>query len=461
MSEPNKLSIVILAAGQGTRMRSALPKVLHPLGGRPLLAHVFATARALQPRRIVAVYGHGGRQVPAAFPDEGDVTWVEQAEQLGTGHAVDRALPGIPDSETVLVLYGDVPLITADTLGGLLARAEDGGLALLTAKLEDPAGYGRIVRDERGSVVRIVEEKDATALERHISEVNTGILAAPAGRLRAWLQRLDTDNAQGEYYLTDIIAMAVADGVTVRTAHPQHEVSETLGVNDKRQLATLERMHQRRQAEALMAQGVTVMDPQRLDVRGTVQVGRDVCLDVGVVLEGKVELGDGVHVGANCVLRDVALGAGSRILPMSVLEAMECGSNCRIGPFARIRPGTRLAAEAHVGNFVEIKNSQVGEASKINHLSYVGDSEVGRRVNIGAGTITCNYDGANKHRTVIGDDAFIGSDTQLVAPVTVGAGATIGAGSTITKDAPSGELTLSRSKQLSMTGWKRPTKKPS
>jgi len=439
-------------------MRSARPKVLHPLGGRPLLAHVLDTARALAPTRIFAVYGHGGQQVPDAFADQPDVTWVEQSEQLGTGHAVAQALPTIPEGDTVLVLYGDVPLITAETLHRLLEAANGNGLALLTARLDDPSGYGRIVRDGQGRAVRIVEQKDASALERDISEVNTGILAAPAGPLRAWLERLDTDNAQGEYYLTDVIAMAVADRLPVATAHPYYSTGETLGVNDKAQLAKLERMFQHREAEALMGQGVTVMDPARIEVRGRVQAGRDVCLDVGVVLEGDVRLGDGVYVGPNCVLRDVVIGAGTQILPMSVLEAAECGTDCRIGPFARIRPGTRLAAAAHVGNFVEIKNSQVGEGSKVNHLSYVGDSELGRRVNIGAGTITCNYDGANKHRTVIGDDVFVGSDTQLVAPVTVGAGATIGAGSTVTKDAPAGELTLSRAKQLSLSGWKRPTK---
>ena len=439
-------------------MRSARPKVLHPLGGRPLLAHVLDTARALTPARIIAIYGHGGQQVPDTFAEQADITWVEQTEQLGTGHAVARALPTIPDGDTVLVLYGDVPLLTLETLQGLLEGAAGNGLALLTAKLEDPSGYGRIVRDAQGRAVRIVEQKDASASERDIREVNTGILAAPAERLRAWLERLDTDNAQGEYYLTDIIAMAVADGLPVATAHPQYTTGETLGVNDKAQLAQLERMLQRRHAEALMGQGVTVMDPGRLEVRGHVQAERDVCLDVGVVLEGDVRLGDGVYVGPNCVLRNVVLGAGTQVLPMSVLEDMECGADCRIGPFARIRPGTRLAATAHVGNFVEIKNSQIGEGSKVNHLSYVGDSELGRRVNIGAGTITCNYDGANKHRTVIGDDVFVGSDTQLVAPVTVGAGATIGAGSTVTKDAPPGELTLSRAKQLSLSGWKRPTK---
>lgn len=459
MNVSNKnLSIVILAAGQGTRMRSRVPKVLHPLGGRPLLAHVFETARALAPARVLAVYGHGGDTVPGAFGAEPQVTWVEQTARLGTGHALDQALPAIPDDHRVLVLYGDVPLITPDTLQALLTRAHGDCLGLLTARLPDPGGYGRIVRDERGKVLRIVEQKDATELERRIDEVNTGILCGPAGRLRGWLDRLDADNAQGEYYLTDVIAMAVAEGLPVETAHPREE-AEILGVNDKVQLGALERVHQRRRAEALMAEGVTVMDPARLDVRGTVSVGRDVCLDVGVVLEGEVHLGDGVSVGANCVLRDVDIGPRTHVLPMSLLEDMSCGRGCRIGPFARVRPGTRLAEAAHVGNFVEIKNSRVGAGSKISHLSYVGDSEVGNRVNIGAGTITCNYDGANKHRTVIGDDVFIGSDTQLVAPVTIGEAATVGAGSTITKDAPAGELTLTRSKQLTIPGWKRPTKK--
>ncbi len=452
------LSVVVLAAGQGTRMRSNLPKVLHPLAGRPLVEHVLSTAAALSPQRTVAVIGHGGAQVREACAHLAGIEWVEQQEQLGTGHAVAQALPALPDRGLVLILYGDVPLIGADTLQRLLAAAGPQQLALLTANLDDPTGYGRIIRDERGRVLRIVEEKDASELERHVHEVNTGILAAPATPLRRWLAALGNDNAQGEYYLTDVIAMAAAAEHAVHTAHPAH-LDEVLGVNDPVQLARLERIHQRRQAEALMRAGVRVMDPARLDIRGRVRAGRDVVLDVGVVLEGEVELADGVYIGPHCVLRDSVLEAGTQVQAMSVIDSARCGPDSRIGPFARIRPGTALAAGAHVGNFVEIKNSSIGAGSKVNHLSYVGDSSVGARVNIGAGTITCNYDGVNKHRTVIGDDAFIGSDSQLVAPVTVGAGATIGAGSTITRDAPGAELSLSRSKQVTVPGWQRPKKR--
>lgn len=438
-------------------MRSALPKVLHPLGGRPLLEHVLDAARALAPRAIFPVYGHGGECVPEAFASAPDLLWVEQAERLGTGHAVAQAMPRIADTDTVLVLYGDVPLIAPATLERLLDAAA-GGPALLTVRLDAPQGYGRILRDAGGRVLQIVEEKDASAEQRRINEVNTGILALPAARLRTWLSRLGRDNAQGEYYLTDVIAMAVADGLSVQTAEPAAEY-EVLGVNDKRQLAELERWYQRGQADALMSAGVTVCDPARLDVRGRVVAGRDVVLDVGVVLEGQVELGDGVYVGPNCVLRNVSLGAGTQVQAMSVLEGVRAGPECHIGPFARVRPGTVLDARVRVGNFVELKNSQLGPASKVNHLSYVGDAELGREVNLGAGTITCNYDGANKHRTRIGDRAFIGSDTQLVAPVEVGADATIGAGSTITRDAPPGALTLSRSRQLTVPGWSRPRKR--
>ncbi|HKK14871.1 MAG TPA: bifunctional UDP-N-acetylglucosamine diphosphorylase/glucosamine-1-phosphate N-acetyltransferase GlmU [Gammaproteobacteria bacterium] len=450
------LSIIILAAGQGTRMHSDLPKVLHPVGGRPLLAHVIQTAEALEPEATFVVYGHGGEQVRAALAGH-EVAWVEQAEQLGTGHAVAQALPAIGDAGRVLVLYGDVPLIRAATLERLVQAAGDEGLGLLTAHLRHPAGYGRILRDDAGRVVRIVEEKDATADERLITEVNTGFITATAADLKRWITRLDSANVQGEYYLTDVIAMAAAEAVPVRTVAAD-SMAEILGVNNRAQQAELERHYQRHQAEAVMAAGVTLRDPARFDLRGTLTAGRDVTIDVNAVLEGDIELGDRVSVGPNCVLRNVRIGPDAEVLPHSVIEDAEIGAGARIGPFARIRPGTRLADDVHVGNFVEIKKSEVGEGSKVNHLSYIGDTTIGRGVNVGAGTITCNYDGANKHRTVIGDDAFIGSDTQLVAPVTVGAGATIGAGSTVTRDAPAGELTLSRAPQQTREGWKRPTK---
>jgi len=451
------LEVVILAAGKGTRMYSDLPKVLHPLAGKPLLGHVIDAARALRPAAVHVVYGFGGDRVPRAFPD-GGIRWVLQAEQKGTGHALQQALPGVARERVVLILYGDVPLTRIDTLRPLVAAAADGALALVTVELADPTGYGRIMRDAAGRVVRIVEHKDATPEQRGVREINTGIMAAPAALLARWLGTLKNDNAQGEYYLTDVVAAAVADGIKIETNQPAY-TWEIMGVNSKLQLAELERTAQANRARALMEQGVTVMDPARLDVRGDATVGRDVVLDVNVVLEGRVVLGDGVRIGPNNVLRDVTVGAGTQVQPNCVIEEAVIGAECRIGPFARIRPGTKLADHAHVGNFVEIKNSEVGAGSKINHLSYVGDTSVGREVNIGAGTITCNYDGANKHRTVIGDRAFIGSDTQLVAPVTVGEGATIGAGSTITKDAPPGELTLSRAEQKTRPGWKRPVKK--
>jgi bifunctional UDP-N-acetylglucosamine pyrophosphorylase / glucosamine-1-phosphate N-acetyltransferase len=450
-------NVVILAAGRGTRMMSDLPKVLHPLAGRPMLAHLLDTARSLDPLQICVVYGYGGEQVPQAIGDT-DITWVLQAEQHGTGHAVQQVLPHLAGSGVTLILYGDVPLTTADTMRALTAVAVQDKLALLTVNMDDPSGYGRIVRDACGKVSAIVEHKDADAQTRTITEVNTGLMALPTHRLAGWLSRLSNDNAQGEYYLTDIIAMAVADGVAVQTCQPAHH-REILGVNSKAQLAQLERLHQHEVANRLMTQGVTLLDPARLDVRGSLHCGRDVMIDVGCVFEGRVELGNNVSVGAHCVLQNVRIGAGTQIAAFSHLVDATVGADNRIGPFARLRPGTVLATDVHVGNFVEIKNSQVDDGSKINHLSYVGDSTVGKQVNIGAGTITCNYDGANKHRTVIEDNAFIGSDTQLVAPVTVGKGATIGAGSTITRDAPAGELTLSRSKQLTIPGWQRPVKK--
>ncbi len=451
------LSVVILAAGQGKRMRSALPKVLQPLAGRPMLAHVLATARALAPQSIHVVYGHGGERVPQAFPDS-EVDWCLQADQLGTGHAVAQALPRIPQAHTVLILCGDVPLVRPETVERLTAAAE-GGLALLTAELDDPRGYGRVLRDERGRVARIVEERDATDDERRVREVNTGLLAAGAADLKGWLERLDNDNAQGEYYLTNVAAMAAAAGRTVEGVLVDSSL-EVLGINDKVQLAAAERAFQRREAERLMRAGATLADPERIDVRGRLDVGADVRVDVGCIFEGEVELGDRVSVGAYSVLKDVRLGADTKVHAHSVLEGVAAGEACEIGPFARLRPGADLAGHVKVGNFVEIKKSRIAEGSKVNHLTYLGDTTVGRNVNVGAGTVTCNYDGANKHRTTIGDEAFIGSGVMLVAPVEVGAGATIGAGSTIPRDAPAGRLTVARTRQTTVEGWKRPVKKP-
>jgi len=452
------LHVVILAAGQGTRMKSALPKVLQPLAGRPLLAHVLGRALGLGAHATHVVYGHGGDAVPQTFP-EADVRWVLQSEQLGTGHAVAQAMPGIPDDAVVLVLYGDVPLIEAATLKPLVAAAREGKLALLGVKLNDPTGYGRIVRDAGGKVVRIVEEKDASSAERSVAEVNTGIMAAPAGRLRAWLGGLSNRNAQGEYYLTDVVGLAVAEGMAVEALQAP-TVAEVLGINDRAQLAGLETTLRRRIAADLMKAGVTLADPARVDVRGRVAAGRDVFIDVNAVFEGAVELGDNVSIGPNVFIRDSRLGAGCVVQPNTVIEGADIGPGCELGPFARLRPGAELADGVRIGNFVEIKKSRVGTGSKVNHLSYVGDAEIGTRVNVGAGTITCNYDGANKHRTVIGDDVFVGSNTSLVAPVNIGAGATIGAGSTVSKDAPPAELTVARSKQVTVRGWKRPAKKP-
>ena len=451
-----KLETIILAAGQGKRMHSALPKVLHDLGGRPLLAHALAAAEALHPAAVHVVYGHGGESVRAAFP-AARVRWVHQAEQHGTGHAVRLALAGVDPAALVLVLYGDVPLITIATLRALGSLAGPDHIALLTAELEQPGNYGRILRDANGAVSRIVEHQDATPAQAAGKEINTGFLAAPAARLSAWLAKLTRANAQGEYYLTDIIGMAVAEGVTVATHRPVH-VWEILGVNSREELAHLERIHQKNQAEQLMQQGVTLRDPARFDLRGELKCGRDVVIDVNVVIEGKVELGDGVRIGPNNVIRDARIGAGTVVQPNCVIEQAVVGRDCRIGPFARLRPGAEIGDGAHIGNFVEIKQSEIGAGSKVNHLAYVGDTTVGKDVNIGAGTITCNYDGANKHQTVIEDRAFIGSNTALVAPVTVGAGATIGAGSVIAKDAPAGELTLTRVEQRSVKGWKRPVK---
>ncbi len=451
------LSIIILAAGQGTRMRSALPKVLHPLAGMPLLQHVIRTARTLKPDLINVVYGHGGEQVKAALAHE-PVNWTLQEQQLGTGHAVDMAMSSVGDGDTVLVLYGDVPLIQAGTLAQLVEKARAGQLAVLTAELDDPQGYGRMLRDDQGRLVGIVEQKDASDSELAIREINSGFLAAPAGCLRDWLKRLDNNNAQGEFYLTDVIAMAAGEGVEVESTRAVNEY-EILGVNDRVQLAQLERVLQHQQAETLMRNGVTLQDPARLDVRGEVRAGRDCSIDINVVLEGSVTLGERVRIGPGCVIKNATIGDDVEIFAHCVIEDGIIGSACRIGPFARIRPETKLARRVHVGNFVEIKKSTVAEGSKINHLSYIGDTQMGSGVNVGAGTITCNYDGANKHLTEIGNDVFIGSDTQLIAPVKVGDGATIGAGTTVTRDVPGNELTLSRSKQQTITGWKRPVRR--
>ena len=470
------MNIVILAAGQGKRMHSDLPKVLHALAGRSLLGHVLDTARALQPQRICIVHGHGAEQVRAAFAldraaaakTQPRLQWALQSPQLGTGHAVQQALPQLDAAAPTLVLYGDVPLTRLETLQRLIeaSRQQGGSLAVLTVMLDDPTGYGRIERAQAsppsatvaaGSILRIVEHKDASAAQRAIREVNTGIMVVPPNRLPGWLSRLSNTNAQQEYYLTDLVALAVADGVPVCSASPA-DAWEVLGVNSRLQLAELERVHQRNVALQLLEQGVALADPARLDVRGSLHCGRDVSIDINAVFEGSVVLADGVSIGPNCVLRDVRIGAGTRVEAFSHLDQAEIGARCRIGPYARIRPATQLADEVHIGNFVEVKASDIGLGSKANHLAYVGDSTVGARVNIGAGTITCNYDGVNKHRTVIEDDAFIGSDTQLVAPVRVGKGATLGAGTTLTRDAPAGKLTVSRARQSTIENWQRPKK---
>lgn len=449
------LEIVILAAGQGTRMRSALPKVLHPVAGKAMLGHVIDTARALNPQRIHVVIGHGADAVRERLA-AADLNFVLQEQQLGTGHALAQALPFI-QAERVLVLYGDVPLIEAPTLERLLAQTAPEQLALLTVELADPSGYGRIVRDAAGRVTAIVEQKDASAEQRAIREGNTGILALPGARLADWLGRLSNRNAQGEYYLTDVVALAVAEGLPVRTAQPEGEW-EVLGVNSKVQLAELERQHQRNIADQLLVAGVRLADPARIDIRGELTHGRDVAIDVGCVFEGKVELADAVEVGPYCVLKNVKVGAGTRIAAFCHFEDAVIGPDGVLGPYARLRPGTELGPEVHIGNFVEVKKSVIGAQSKANHLAYIGDAEIGQRVNVGAGTITCNYDGANKFKTIIEDDVFIGSDTQLVAPVTVGRGATLGAGTTLTKDAPPEALTVSRPKQVTLAGWQRPQK---
>jgi len=450
------LNVVILAAGQGKRMHSDLPKVLHPLAGVPLLAHVIAAARALKPARICIVYGHGGEQVPQALAAD-DVRFVKQEPQLGTAHALTQALPHLAPKGTTLVLYGDVPLIQPVTLAALIKHGDE-RIMLLTARMEDPRGYGRIVRDARGKIKSIVEEKDATPKQRAIREVNSGIMALPSARLADWLGRISPRNVQKEFYLTDIVALGLKGQVKVENVMPP-ACWEIFGINSQQQLAQVERIYQWRLATRLLEMGVALADPMRIDIRGELACGRDVRIDVGCVFEGRVELDDDVEIGAHCVVRNVKLGAGTRVRPFSLIEDAIIGADCKIGPYARIRAGTELASDVHIGNFVEVKNTHIAAHSKANHLSYLGDASIGRGVNIGAGAITCNYDGANKHRTVIEDDVFIGSDTQLIAPVTVKRGATIGAGSTISKDAPAGQLTLSRPPQTTVSGWRRPRKK--
>lgn len=450
------LDVVILAAGQGSRMRSTRPKVLHRLAGRSMVRHVIDTAARLGAGKLHVVIGHGADQVRSELGDC-PVHFALQAEQKGTGHAVAQALEAL-EHDKVLVLYGDVPLIRAETLAGLLEGVDESHLGLLTVTLADPDGYGRILRNAEGQAVAIVEHKDASENERAVKECNTGIMAMTRAQLKRWLPQLSADNAQGEYYLTDIIALAAAEGVKIVTAQPEDPL-EVEGVNNRAQLARLERAHQARIAEALMAEGVALLDPARLDVRGSLRCGHDVEIDVGCVFEGEVELGEGVRIGPYCVIRDSHIGAGSVIEAHSIVEQSVAAGHNRIGPFARLRPGTHLAVQAKVGNFVETKNAQVGEGSKINHLSYVGDATLGRGVNVGAGTITCNYDGVNKSRTEIGDDAFIGSNTALVAPVSVGARATIGAGSTISKDVADGALAVARGRQLTKADWPRPSKR--
>jgi len=452
------LAVVTLAAGKGSRMKSDLPKVLHPLAGRPMLSHVLASAAQLAGARQHVVIGHGADKVRQQITQH-EISWALQSEQKGTGHAVAQAMADVDENATVLVLYGDVPLIKTDTLQKLLDETHQGqNLALLTVELDDPSGYGRIVRDDSGNIQAIVEHKDASAEQHLIHEVNTGILAVSARQLNSWLPELSANNAQGEYYLTDIIAMAVDHGVAVRAIHPQDEY-EVQGVNDRLQLAELERVYQRQQADELMRQGVSLADPARIDIRGRLTVGADVRIDVGCVFEGDVELADGVRIGPYCVIKNSVLGAATQVESHSLVEQAQVAAGCSVGPFARLRPGAALADGAKVGNFCEVKKSHIGKGSKVNHLSYIGDAEIGENANIGAGTITCNYDGVNKFRTEIGDDAFIGSNSSLVAPATIGAGATVAAGSVITREVPDNELAVARGKQRNVSGWQRPVKK--
>lgn len=451
------LSIVILAAGQGKRMYSDLPKVLHRLAGRTLLEHVYSAAAQLDHNGIHIVYGYGGRQVPDALGHL-QANWVEQKQQLGTGHAVKLAISSILDNNNILILAGDVPLICSETLQALVMAASETGFSLLTSIVDAPGGYGRILRDNNGNVTRIVEEKDATPAQRGICEINTGIMVIRAGLLRTWLAGLQNSNAQGEYYLTDVIEKAVNEGIFINTVNPE-SVSEIRGINDRSQLAATEREYQRLQADYLMSQGVTLMDPARFDLRGNLKTGKDVLIDINVVIAGSVSIGNNVSIGPNCYISNTEIADGVNILPDCVIEDAMIGRDCRIGPFARIRPGTRLAEDVHIGNFVELKQAVIEAGSKAGHLSYIGDSEIGKNVNIGAGTITCNYDGANKHKTVIGDNVFVGSDTQLVAPVVVGDGVTIGAGTTVTRDIESGVLTYSKVEHKIVRDWQRPVKK--
>lgn len=449
------LNVVILAAGKGTRMKSSLPKVLHKVAERPMVQHVIDTANSLGAASINLVYGYGADQLKAGLGEQ-PLHWVLQAEQLGTGHAVQQAIPQIADEDTVLILYGDVPLTRKETLEQLLATRDANGLAILTVILANPTGYGRIVR-ENGTVVGIVEQKDATPAQLLINEVNSGIMAVPGQKLKAWLAGLQNNNAQGEFYLTDIVAMAAAEGVVITTAHPQNPI-ETEGANNRVQLAQLERAYQLRKAEELMLNGANLRDPARIDVRGEVQVGSDVMIDVNVIFEGKVVLGDGVSIGANCILKDVVIGANTEIKPNTMVESSTIGADCSVGPYARIRPDSVLANDSHVGNFVELKKTVLGEGSKANHLTYLGDAVIGSKVNVGAGTITCNYDGANKFQTTIEDGVFVGSNSSLVAPITLGKNSTVGAGSVVTQSVAADELVVARTKQRHITGWKRPVK---
>ena len=450
-----RLTAIILAAGQGTRMRSDLPKVLQPLAGRPLLSHVIECAAELDADDVCVVYGHGGEAVRGQFPDSG-LRWALQAPQLGTGHAVQQAMPGTPDGNRVLVLFGDVPLLTPATCHRLIDETPEGDVAVLSVDMQDPTGYGRIIRDD-GNVSRIVEQKDATPDEQAVREINTGVLLCPGDRLRHWLEDLKNDNAQAEYYLTDVIGMAVDDGVVVHGVKADSEM-EVMGINDKKQLAEAERALQARLVDELMKEGVGFADPARVDIRGTLKCGKDVFIDVNAVFEGDVVLGDGVTIESNNLVRDSQLGAGTVLHSNCHVEGATTGGDCEIGPFSRLRPGAQLASNVKVGNFVEIKKSTIADGSKVNHLTYIGDAEIGTLVNVGAGTITCNYDGANKHKTTIGDGAFIGSGVELVAPVSIGAGSTVGAGATVTKDVGDDELVIERSKQKSVPGWKRPVK---
>ena len=454
----SKLNVVVLAAGKGTRMHSALPKVLHPLAGKPLLQHVLDTARELGSSNIKLVIGHGAEAVQQAVADQ-NVQCVLQAEQLGTAHAVHQALPHLDSDGMALVLFGDVPLVQPATLQALLQQVDANSMAVLTCVMRNPYGLGRIVRDASGNIERIVEEKDATPEQRRINEINTGIMAIPVTRLQQWLPRIHSNNAQKEYYLTDIVALAIADGCRVVTAQSLDE-KETAGINDRVQLAELERHFQLREATRLMKAGITLRDPARFDLRGSVRCGKDVTIDINVIIEGNVELSDNVSIGPNCVLKNIKVGDGTDIAANSVLEDAVIGKHCTIGPFARIRPGTELSDEAKIGNFVEVKKAKIGRHSKVNHLSYIGDSDLGEDVNIGAGTITCNYDGVNKFKTVIGDNVFIGSNTALVAPVTVASGATVGAGSVITKNVAEKQLAIARGRQSNIDGWQRPQKQP-